>query len=208
MLPVQMLLYELVEDIERARRLRKEKVERRLRRNRHNVFEMEDVEFIRTFRVSKELVSVILESLDPFMQHNGGATSLSPQNKLFAALNFFATGGYQRLLGQRYSLQMCQSSVSNCIKEMTNVIFEHLKQEWIKFPVTTEEKREKKFRFMEETRFPGVIGCIDCTHIKILKPSVEENNYLNIKGFHSKNVQIVCFMQKDSSLLLLIFVFV
>lgn len=44
---------------------------------------------------------------------------------------------------------------------------------------------------MEKTQFPGVLGAIDCTHIPIIAPVQEEHNYLNRKGFHSKNVQIV-----------------
>lgn len=45
---------------------------------------------------------------------------------------------------------------------------------------------------MEKAGFPSVIGCIDCTHIAILGPSHEEHNYINRKGYHSKNVQIIC----------------
>lgn len=41
------------------------------------------------------------------------------------------------------------------------------------------------------TGFPGTIGAIDCTHVAIIARSVEEYNYLNSKGFHSKNIQLV-----------------
>ncbi|XP_063328757.1 putative nuclease HARBI1 [Pelmatolapia mariae] len=40
--------------------------------------------------------------------------------------------------------------------------------------------------------FPGVIGCIDGTHIPIIAPSVNEGDYVNRKSFHSINVQIIC----------------
>ncbi|KAJ8930981.1 hypothetical protein NQ314_016151 [Rhamnusium bicolor] len=52
---------------------------------------------------------------------------------------------------------------------------------------------------MRKTRFPGVLEAIDCTHISIIAPVVEEHNYLNRKGYHSKNVQIIC----DADLLIL-----
>ncbi|KAJ8972846.1 hypothetical protein NQ314_000011 [Rhamnusium bicolor] len=45
---------------------------------------------------------------------------------------------------------------------------------------------------MQSTGFPGAIAAIDCTHIAIIAPGFEEHNYLNRKGFHSKNVQIIC----------------
>lgn len=37
---------------------------------------------------------------------------------------------------------------------------------------------------------PGVIGCIDGTHIKITAPSNQEWAYVNRKGVHSINVQV------------------
>lgn len=45
---------------------------------------------------------------------------------------------------------------------------------------------------MDRFNFPGVLGCIDCTHVAILKPRQEEHNFLNRKGYHSLNVQIIC----------------
>lgn len=51
------------------------------------------------------------------------------------------------------------------------------------------------FRFYEETGFPGVIGAIDCTHIRIKRPKREvESCYYNRKGYHSKNVQLVSLL--------------
>ncbi|KAJ8943183.1 hypothetical protein NQ314_009814 [Rhamnusium bicolor] len=40
--------------------------------------------------------------------------------------------------------------------------------------------------------FPGVIGIIDGTHIKIDKPSQDPDSYLNRKHFYSIQAQIVC----------------
>lgn len=50
-----------------------------------------------------------------------------------------------------------------------------------------------------KTGFPGVCGCIDCTHIAIVAPSGNlgaENNYpehiyVNRKNYHSINTQLV-----------------
>ncbi|CAI6355515.1 unnamed protein product [Macrosiphum euphorbiae] len=51
-----------------------------------------------------------------------------------------------------------------------------------------------------KTGFPGVCGCIDCTHIAIVPPSGilrEENDYpehlyVNRKNYHSINTQLIC----------------
>jgi hypothetical protein len=39
--------------------------------------------------------------------------------------------------------------------------------------------------------FPGVIGLIDGTHIRIQAPSDHEDQYVNRKGYHSINVQVI-----------------
>ncbi|KAL1436913.1 hypothetical protein MTO96_049210 [Rhipicephalus appendiculatus] len=46
--------------------------------------------------------------------------------------------------------------------------------------------------FYEIARFPGVTGCIDCTHVRIKSPGGEDAEvYRNRKGVFSVNVQVV-----------------
>lgn len=52
------------------------------------------------------------------------------------------------------------------------------------------------YRFYEDLNFPGVVGCVDCTHVAIFPPNIvdeeyPENIYVNRKGYHSINVQLV-----------------
>ena len=48
------------------------------------------------------------------------------------------------------------------------------------------------YSFFKKTDFPGVIGCVDGTHIKILAPNKEDQHlYYNRKGFFSLNAMIV-----------------
>lgn len=51
-------------------------------------------------------------------------------------------------------------------------------------------------RFYEDFNFPGVVGCVDGTHVPIFTPKIiDEDNpehiYVNRKGYHSINVQLV-----------------
>ena len=47
-------------------------------------------------------------------------------------------------------------------------------------------------RFQQLCGFPNVIGAIDGTHIKIRAPVTDADSYINRKGFHSMNVQVIC----------------
>ena len=50
-----------------------------------------------------------------------------------------------------------------------------------------------KRKFYDVGHFPGLIGAIDCTHIKIICPNKENAmTFVNRKQFYSINVQAVC----------------
>ena len=40
--------------------------------------------------------------------------------------------------------------------------------------------------------FPDVLGVVDCVHVAIKAPNSEDSSYVNKKGFHSVNCQLVC----------------
>lgn len=46
--------------------------------------------------------------------------------------------------------------------------------------------------FLRKTGFPGVVGCIDGSHIPILGPSDHRASFINRKGFPSIQLQAVC----------------
>ncbi|XP_048775293.1 putative nuclease HARBI1 [Ostrea edulis] len=52
--------------------------------------------------------------------------------------------------------------------------------------------RKHQIDFFAIAGFPGVVGAIDGTHVRIIAPSEHEVEYVNRKNFHSINVQIVC----------------
>ncbi|CAH1976573.1 unnamed protein product [Acanthoscelides obtectus] len=85
---------------------------------------------------------------------------------------------------------MSQQSISRAIHEITNAIISTFSEQLVHFPRTALQKHVIKQRFMEARGFSGIIGAIDCTHVEILRPTLEEHNYR--KGYHSKNIQIVC----------------
>lgn len=92
---------------------------------------------------------------------------------------------------------MSQKSVSRVIHAVTLAINENLLRIYVKFPMTQEERCAVKEKFRNAPQpFPDTIGAIDCTHIKILAPKVQEEAY--VSGHHeghSLNVQAVSYPQ-------------
>ncbi|XP_021712444.1 putative nuclease HARBI1 [Aedes aegypti] len=62
----------------------------------------------------------------------------------------------------------------------------------IVFPTDEREKHIIKQGFYEQTGFPGVIGCVDGTHVSIIAPTHDKHLFYNRKGFYSLNVMLVC----------------
>lgn len=112
--------------------------------------------------------------------------------KLAATMRILAEGSYQKGAGNDYNVSLSQSSVSKVFNECINVMYDELCSMWISFHMNENEKIEAKEHFFNKTGFPGVIGCIDGTHVKILAPKIEERfKYYNRKGFYSLNVTLV-----------------
>ncbi|XP_046733788.1 putative nuclease HARBI1 [Diprion similis] len=55
------------------------------------------------------------------------------------------------------------------------------------------EIRNAQIRLFDTAQFPRVLGCLDCTHVKIQSLGGENAEYFrNRKGYFSINVQAIC----------------
>lgn len=190
MLPINIANILIVDDEERLEDIRLENIERRRMRAESDPFSIENSRFKELFRLNKNMAQYILNGILPQLDQTNNPVAVPGIIKFFGVLHFYATGTFQRVVGRSFNISMSQQSMSKAIEEVTTAIINTYGQ-WIHFPRTEQEKNEIKRRFMEARNFPGVIGAVDCTHIRILRPTTEEHNYLNRKGFHSKNIQIV-----------------
>ena len=66
-----------------------------------------------------------------------------------------------------------------------------VRPQFIMWP-TRPEQAQIAGNFVQKTGFPGVVGCIDGTHIPIPGPSDHRASYINRKGFPSIQLQAVC----------------
>lgn len=163
--------------------------------DRRNLFELfDDVNFKIRFRFTKATVMDILEVIGPELEpatHRN--KSICARDQLLLTLRFYATSSFQQLIGD--STNVHKSTVCRIIKKVTRQISAILKPQYIRFP-DHREVNKVKLDFFEIRGFPGVIGCIDCTHVRIQNPGgPDAERFRNRKGFFSINVQAVCNAQ-------------
>ncbi|XP_041983180.1 putative nuclease HARBI1 [Aricia agestis] len=88
---------------------------------------------------------------------------------------------------------LSQSSVSKAITDVTMALnHPSILRKHIHFPQTRQERQRIVNRFSNKFGFPGVLGCIDGTHVALVRPSEHEERFFNRKHYHSRNVQIIC----------------
>ena len=100
-----------------------------------------------------------------------------------------ASGDHQLILSDCHDGS--QTIVSQCLKVVTRAIAS-LSRQYIVAPSGNDLRRTVQ-DFHDIAGMPGVIGAIDCTHIAIQRPSVENPEIFRCrKGYFSLNVQAVC----------------
>lgn len=149
----------------------------------------DDDELFRRFRFPRmELLAVIdrySNDLQPFATRKG---SLPPSLQIMIALRFYATGSFQEVVGDIFGVS--KATVCMCIRRVSQVLSNSLNG-----VVSFEDQRgadATKRQFFDRFGMPGVIGCVDGTHVRIVCPSQYEGVYVCRKGYHSINIQLIC----------------
>lgn len=147
-----------------------------------------DNELEKTTRLPRFFVEHLSEILTPHLQRPTSRSHALPVDvQVLTALQFFASGSFQWMLGQ--STGISQYSVHRAIDSVTEAMCS-IANEYITFPTAAEQQQIKQ-KFARIARFPNVIGAIDCTHVAIRAPTSREDVFVNRKGKHSINVQAV-----------------
>uniref|UniRef100_A0A6P7GBI3 Nuclease HARBI1 n=1 Tax=Diabrotica virgifera virgifera TaxID=50390 RepID=A0A6P7GBI3_DIAVI len=139
--------------------------------------------FVEHFRVSRNVYNQLEEKImqSPYFnaEASGGNGKLTASYFILVFLWFC---GHQtasfRDVSDRFDISL--SSLYRIIGKMTDFLSEMVSNV-IKWPNLI-EKQETEIYFRGRG-FPGVIGVIDGTHIKIDKPSEDPDSYLNRKHF-------------------------
>lgn len=149
-----------------------------------------DEELRSRYRFGRESIEFLSELLrDDLERDTSRNHALSTTVQVLVALRFFASGSFLQVIGD--TLGLSKSTVSRIISQVSLALAQK-QGNFIKWPSTEAEIFQNKRGFFTKGGFPGVIGCVDGTHIKIQAPHQNENDFVNRKGFHSINVQAIC----------------
>lgn len=183
-----------MDGILRYRRLRQYANGRRIPRIRHlrdrfsPLEEYGSEDFRMRFRLRKESVIRLANILQTDLEHETmRGRPLAPMQQILITLRFYATGSFQRVVGDLFGISIF--AVSTVIHKVSRAIAKR-KGQFISFqPDLSETKR----KFYEIAHFSGVVGAIDCTHVRIVCPDRDSAMaFINRKQFYSINVQAVC----------------
>ncbi|XP_067659418.1 putative nuclease HARBI1 [Haliotis asinina] len=160
----------------------------RVFRDRSNPLEdMGEDEVFDRYRFRPRTIIYLLGVLN-LPRHTARNCSLPPLLQLLICLRFLATGAMHLLVGD--SLNISRSTAGRCIRAVSLKIAQ-LSRNFIKFPVGRDAVRAKE-AFRNIAGFPNVVGCIDGTFVRIQRPTANEGNFVNRRGYHSLNVQMCC----------------
>ncbi|CAF0949183.1 unnamed protein product [Didymodactylos carnosus] len=145
----------------------------RIFQDRQNPMEMMTNDMVLArYRFPKTAIIDLLKLVAPqIVRATQRNNAIPPIIQLLTALRFYATGSFFYVDGDVHGIS--RSSVSRVMQDVSTILGK-LAVDTIKFPSTANEQDEVKQGFYEMSKFPRVIGAIDCTHIQIKTPKENE----------------------------------
>lgn len=147
----------------------------------------------KNFRMPKETFLELVDKLRGLIAPNENSPNrrvVSAEKKLAITLYFLKDTGSLCMTANAFGIAI--NTTSNIIFETCTAIVKLLGSTYIHLPKNEDEMRKKVAEFESKFGMHQAFGCIDGTHIPIIRPSDNPQDYYNYKGFHSLNVQAVC----------------
>ncbi|KAJ0174011.1 hypothetical protein K1T71_010157 [Dendrolimus kikuchii] len=159
-------------------------------RKRADPFSLENEEFLKRYRFTKQTATTIIDLVRKDLQLNRKGCGTSPELQVLTALRCWGRHEVQENAGDLHGLS--QATTSRICSRVARALARH-SADFIKMPTSFSEEQKLMEEFYQIGGFPSVIGSIGCTYIKIKKYGGNSAEiYINKKGFHLLNVQVVC----------------
>lgn len=154
---------------------------------------LSEEDFYDRYRFPKHVVIDLCDDLRrPLERISHRGQSLSVELQVCTALRYYCQGGFLPVLGDLHGVS--ERAAGNALHSVSEEIC-RINDRYINWKDENYLMRQME-SFYRYCGMPKTIGCIDGCHIPILGPVINEKVYVNRKGHHSINCQVVC----DSSL--------
>ncbi|XP_047526405.1 putative nuclease HARBI1 [Pieris napi] len=153
------------------------------------IFRYSDEEFKSHFRISRNTFNYLHDIIEEnLVRHVPGCPTIPSHHQLMIALWKMATMDSYRSVCDRFNVG--RATAVRAVRRVCHALFIKSSR-FIQWP-TGERAIEVMHGFERASGFPKVIGAIDGTHIRINGPKQNHADYINRKGFHSIQLQVVC----------------
>lgn len=164
-----------------------------IERERTNPLEyLNETLLVAEYRVNRVAFEEVCDLVREDLQRKlNSAKCLTVEEQVLVCLKLMASGSFQK--SSKDCINIAQPTVSKVFSSFLDSMLKHTGR-YIKMPETDMLVGEKQ-KFYDRANFPGIIGCIDGTHIPLIAPKESEFAFVNRKGFHSLNVQVSYYLR-------------
>ncbi|XP_018402632.1 PREDICTED: putative nuclease HARBI1 [Cyphomyrmex costatus] len=146
-----------------------------------------DKHFKSQFRIERSTFDYILNIIRPSLVRSScGRKRISPKKQFLIALCKIAISDSYRSICQKFNVGRATALMA--LRRVIKAITEQASC-FIKWP--QDNRAEEIIRgFAATSAFPGIIGAIGGTHIKIKTPHINSDSYINKNGYPSIQLQV------------------
>ena len=148
----------------------------------------QEQQFRNSFRMTRVSFFRLHALLQPFIQKETThlRVTIDSEHRLAIFLYHIVHGASYSVLVDQFGVG--KGTVSGIIGDVSRALVEQMGARYIRFPNMDEAMRTME-HWKQKTHIPGVVACIDGTHIPIIQPTKSGTAYCNRKGYYSINVQ-------------------
>lgn len=147
----------------------------------------------KNFRLSRNQFNCLVQDLRAWISPDPKTPNyraLSAEKKVAVTLYYLKDTGSLCMTANSFGLAL--PTTSSVISEVCTAICNVLGKRYIHLPRNPSEMRNKVAEFEAKFGMLQAFGCIDGTHVPIIRPSESSQDFYSYKGYFSLNVQAVC----------------
>ncbi|XP_065928319.1 putative nuclease HARBI1 [Magallana gigas] len=152
---------------------------------------MNEIEFKKHFRLSRDTYNILLTELGPslkYRQRSTGKPALTPDKQLLVFLWYMANQDSMREDACLFGVS--PFSVHRCVRRTSKTLCDKLLRKFIVWPDHDAQEQISNVIY-ESSGLPNCIGFIDGTHIGLSFLPNGDKDYINRKGYPSIQLQLV-----------------